>query len=671
MPRYTNEQLYDALRQADAAGDVKSATRLAEYIRQRKSQTPSPDPTALNPNVFQDLQKQEKHADDDSLSAFMGGAILSMAEAGGKLRDLLHMGGGDEEQMKKAVQIVQGLSAAHPIATTAGQVAGSAVPAIAGWEAGGALMPEIAGGKIATTAGRILKTAAGSAGSQLATGEIPSLKTTGGDILLDQLTRGTFSAVSKAMNKTRDIIGRPSESVLSAAARIGINPSLAVASGGKGAQIIEDILAKTPGGAGVVKQHYEQEFRGIDDFIERIKERHGSQGDSTQLGQNIINGLNNFTRQFTDKSENLYDKLWQAIPRNTRVEMPQFTKKLEEISGRYADDPELAALLNDPFVEKLLGAVRAKSGSVDQETADLVYSLTGELQKPGAAINSVKALRTRIGASFDRPELLSRSIEDADRQALYSALTNDLESAAEKAGPKAKQAWKNANNYWAAGRTRIDNFLNPLARLQTADAVYKNLFGAEGKAAKAIDPGRAAALMKSLPENIKGEVISEVIQRLGEARSGAQGAAGGEFSPATFLTNWNKLPSGAKKVLFADAATRADMDALATYSDAFKELAKSRNLSQTGQYVALSSLLTGALFHPLYGSLALGGVVGGSRLTAKLMSSPRFIKWMRQVSESQGDSDLAKRVGKLIAIYWNHPHLQDDISSYVDQQSGE
>lgn len=610
----------------------------------------------------------KKPSGKDAFTSFMSGGILAMSEAGQKIRNWF----GDEtpeekQQAETAAQRVAALAEQHPVATTAGTIAGSAVPALVGWEAGGALVPELAtGSKMTNVGARLLKAAAGSAGSQIATGEAPSAKTTALDVALNEVTGGVFGAVAKSMNKARDIIGRPAEKVLKAAERIGIKPSLAVSSGGKGSQIIEDILAKTPGSAGAVKGHYEQEFQGIDSFLKRLAERHGRQEDSTQLGQDVINGLNSFTRQFTDKSEKLYDKLWQAIPKDTRIQVPQFTKKLEEIASRYEGDPELAQLLNDPFVEKLLSAVREKAASGDTEKADLLYSLTGELQRPGTAINSIKALRTRIGASIDRPELLSRNIEDADRLSLYSALSEDLQAAAEKAGPKAKQAWKNANNYWAAGRQRIDKYLNPLARMQTSDAVYKNLFGAEGKAAKAIDPGRAAALMKSLPENVRGEVISEVIQRMGEGKAGVQGAEGGAFSPATFLTNWNKLPAGSKKALFSDATTRADLDALATYSDAFKDLAKSRNVSQTGQYIMLGSLLTSALMHPLAGIPALAGVTGGSRLTAKLMSSPKFINWMRKTADTEGRAETGRKIGKLIAIYWNHPGLQQDVETYLD-----
>ncbi|HHA2025509.1 TPA: hypothetical protein ACOEAK_003166 [Enterobacter ludwigii] len=623
-----------------------------------------------------------REQEDNSFTDFMGGVVSKMVDAGVGVSEFFGNELTPDEQrqideMKRRLGIMKEYS---PTATTLGEVAGAVVPAIIAWETGGALTPGIAGaGRAATVGTRLLKGAGGSVAAQAISGEVPTLSTTATDVAINEAVGMLFGAPGKFLNAARGFVGRPSDKVMAAAERIGASPSLAVASGGKGSQMIENLIAKSPGGAGVLQSQHEKEFEAIDNFIKGMKERYGTQGDSTQLGQEVIRGLNVFTKQFTNRSEELYGKLWQAIPQKTRAEVPAFTAKLEEIAGRYKDDPEIAELLNDPFVMKLLSAVKGKEKKLDTETEDILYSFlgqvpekakrTGGIAEKGAAIDSIKALRTRIGASFDRPELLSRNLDEADRMALYSALTEDLEKAAAAVGPEALKAWKNANRYWAAGRNRIDSYLNPLAKLQSADNVYKNLFGAEGKGTNAMDPGRAAALMKSLPEDVRGKVISEVIQRAGEARAGAQGAAGGEFSPAVFLTNWNKLPAGSKKVLFSDAATRADIDALAVYSDALKKLGREANFSNTAQNVSLGALLFGAITNPVVGVPVLAGTVGSSYVTAKMMTSPKFINWMRKTTESASKEDLGRNVGKLIALYWDHPLLRDDISQYVNNRA--
>lgn len=604
---------------------------------------------------------------NDGWAAFGKSAILEMAEAGDRLK---HWFGGDDSadeqrQMDEARKRTREGAEQHPTAATAGELAGTLVPMLAGWGAGEALVPEIGGAGVLPKAGNLLaKSAAGSVGSQLATGNAPTAGQTAEDTAINAAVITMLGAPGKAMTMVKGLIGRPDPQILQDAATIGVKPSLSTVTGSKAIRVAEDMLTKLPGSAGEIEQAHAEEFKSIDNFIQSMLDANGHSGDSTQLGEEIKRGLTRFTQDFTDKSEKLYDQLWQEIPKGQRIETKHFRDALETIANRYQHDPQLNSILGNKTVNELLQAITERP--VDPEKADLIYEVTGEAapkveKAQPLTVDSVKALRSRIGASLDDPALLSRDLEESDRKQLYDALTQDIEKAANGNGDKAARAWKRANSHWRAGRTRIDDYLNPIFRANTGDNIYKSIFNATDKTLNSLKPQRAMALMRSLPDDVAAKVRGEVIARLGESSA----AKGGDFSPDVFVTNWNKLSERSKRALFADTAIRDQLDTLARYSSALKDLGRVRNFSNTASHVVLGSMLYHAMVSPVSGIPTLTGVIGGSKITAKLMNHPKFIEWLASTSGSATNAELHRNIGRLIAIYFAHPDLQGDISDYV------
>jgi hypothetical protein len=600
-------------------------------------------------------------------AAFGKSAILDMSEAGDRLRHWL--GGSDTadetRQMKEARHRTQEAAGLHPTAAKAGEIAGTLAPMLAGWGAGEALAPEIAGTGIWSRGANLLaKGAAGSVGSQLAEGESPTAGQTAEDAAVNAAVVTMLGAPGKAMTMVKNLIGRPDAQIMQDAATLGVKPSLSTVTGSKAIRVAEDMLTKLPGGAGEIEGAHADEFKAIDRFIGEMADGTGRTGDSTQLGEEIKRGLTRFTQDFTDKSEKLYDQLWQEIPKGQRIKTDNFQGALEAIANRWQRDPQLNSILGNKTVNELLQAITERP--IDPEKADIIYQVTGEAAPKAEkaqplTVDSVKALRSRIGASLDDPALLSRDLEESDRNQLYEALTKDIEQAANQNGDKAARAWKRANGYWRAGRTRIDDYLNPIFRANTGDNIYRNIFGATNKKLTALSPQRAMVLMRSLPDEVAAKVRGEVIARLGESSS----AKGGKFSPDTFVTNWGALPERSKRALFADAITREQIDTLGRYSSALKDLGRVRNFSNTASHVVLGSMVYHALVSPITGIPSLAGVVGGSKITAKLMNNPKFIEWLASTSGSATDTELKRNVARLVAIYFAHPDLQGDISDYA------
>lgn len=551
------------------------------------------------------------------------------------------------------------------------QQAGDIAVTLAAWmtgeglvQAGLSKLPALANsGKAAAVGSRMLTTAGGSLGAQAAEGKLPNSETTAKDIAITEGIALALGAPGRAMNAVKNFLGRPEVEMIETARRIGVEPSLALASGGRGAQVVESALTKSPGGAGVMESHGNKLLENIGGFIDRMTIKAGGRaGDTSELGSNIRNAMNDFIRRFGKEGEQKYDKFWHLLPKNTRMKLKDTEDVLSSTLNRYSDDPALQALLDNPKLTAIKKAIEtSKDGMISANTA--------------------RALRTDIGAALNKEGPLAEDTLRGDLKNLYGALTRDINHGAAMSSPQAQAALKEADNFWFEGRSRIDDYLEPLAKQADGDAVYKMLFGSSTAGGmKELGPVRAKEILDALPQKERSEVVSEVIDRMGRSSAGKQGAEGGEFSMSTYLTNWNKMNPKTKEILFSDPALRRDMDDLASFAAKYKERTRLMNTSNTAPAAdvygtlgkiggAGAGLLAGGPVGALVGALLAPVVTAGtSHITAKMMTSPGVINWMAKVSRTKGPEEAGRLIGRLVTIHDNQPELREDIENYVDDK---
>ncbi len=132
-------------------------------------------------------------------------------------------------------------------------------------------------------------------------------------------------------------------------------------------------------------------------------------------------------------------------------------------------------------------------------------------------------------------------------RALYAALSDDLGTAAEAAGPQAQQAWSRANQYTRGSMQRLDQ-LESIVNRDAPEKIFK-------AATTGLSDGgtQINRLMKSMPEENRREVAAAVLQRLGRAKNGQQNEMGDAFSSETFLTNLAAMSVPARRALFSNS----------------------------------------------------------------------------------------------------------------------
>ena len=448
------------------------------------------------------------------------------------------------------------------------------------------------------------------------------------------------------------------EGVAEAFRQVGVDPTAAALSGRKLIQQVETALNVMPFSGDVLGKQYQTMLDQMDTYVRGVVNSISEKSGTTAVGRSIDQGVEQFTNSFRGTAGGLYDALWAKLPKNTRVAANNFEDALGNATSQFADDPAFMGILDSNVVKQLEKAYAAGDGTI--------------------AVGTMKALRTKIGAAMDDKALLADTSQ-AELKRLYAALSEDIKLAADAAG--ALPEFKRANAYWGAGRNRIDGVLQPIVKGNTVDDIYNAVFGNEVRNLKVQSPTTIRSLMKSLPEAERKDVTAEFIRRMGMPSPGAAGTEGIEqgFSPARFMTNYNKMLKPVKSAVFGgiDGLDGA-MDSLAKATSAVKDIQKMANPPGTAQQLMVMNLLT--MISGAGGSLlagaggATGGVGAAVALTgtsyglSKLMSSPRFINWLAKAAAEEaiaGPMSLGPMLTRLALVAEAEPAIAEEINQYA------
>jgi len=460
----------------------------------------------------------------------------------------------------------------------------------------------------------------------------------------------------KTLSKGAQLARTSGDAIYKAFNRMGVKPTAGAVTGSPTLQGIEQALSKLPASSDVIGKEYGQLLDDMaqyaDDLVRGISPKEGRE----EVGRSIKKGTQTFVKQFQSKAKILYDKVDAFIPPATRIKANNFGRQLDETLGQFANDPEFADVLTSPLFKQLQKAydASAKSG--------------------GMAYSTLKALRTKIGAALDDRQLIG-DVSQGELKQLYGAISDDLAVAAARAGPDALRAAERASMFWKAGRSRIDDILTPVVNKKQTQKIFQAAMSDAKSGGQTL-----RALKRSIPKNEWDDVVAQQIREMGRANPGVQDASGELFSPASFLTNFNKLSKGAKKVLFSGKQYKGlekAIDDLVTVSAALKDVSKMANTSGTAQQLMYMNILTGGL-GGAYGSQrgegnTFAGMVGGMAVgvaapwaIAKLITSPKFVGWLADSGRiAVTKTGIGAHLGLLGAIAAEDKALKPAIDEYL------
>ena len=450
----------------------------------------------------------------------------------------------------------------------------------------------------------------------------------------------------QGLRKAGTMTGKESAAEVKAAFdALGAQPTPGLISGSKTIQKIEDALLNLPMSTDILNRRQVEIIEGMDRFVKKTAENIAEGKSPEAIGSSLKSGIDTFVKKFNARGEELYDALWSKLPEGTRAPIENLKGTVDHLSGMFDADPAFKETLDSKSLNSIRKAI--------------------EESPEGVTVRTLKALRTKLGRELDDKVLLPDASQ-AEIKDLYGALTRDIEAAAEQAGAVAE--YRAANEFWKAGRARIDDVLQPLVKSNDAGKIYRAVFGPASGTLKRETTPKIRQLMKSLPSEERADVVAEFVRRMGQRKSGAMGADEIEFSPAEFLTQYNKMKrEGLDKVVFGSVKGLPDaLENLSITSAAFKDTAAAKNPSGTAQALAAQGFL-----NPTNWKNTTKGI-GVTLPVGKLFASARFVNWLAgaQKEIARNPNSIPVVLSRLSAIAELEPEMEGPIAAYLESLEG-
>lgn len=412
----------------------------------------------------------------------------------------------------------------------------------------------------------------------------------------------------------------------------GVQPTLADVSSSKTVKRFQNLLASTPWAAERVDKAV---TRTVDDIEKQMTRIVPSEGGTIEgAGVKIQEGAKGLKGKLEQEQDAAYRNLDKYITKDTTVPLNN-TREL---------------IKNDEYLKAV------------SDTTPSVRSIVNRLDSFGGKDQLYTTMR--INRTVVGDKLRSPTIDGDERKALrsiYDSMTADLKEAAAKSDPKALEAFNKANETFAKHQSFIEEHIDPLIENKTPEQAYR-----AAMAGKAQGGSNIKKIMKVLNSDQQEFVRASVIKKMGLANAGEQDAAGKAFSPSRFLSEWNKMSPEARQNLF----TESQVAAVTNLNKAIiniKATSKTQNVSKNIPYLTMMGLGAGTITsHPA----AVGGALVGGRISAELMTNPKFVNWLSRAPEIKNPGMFKKAMSQLTNIAARNPNIRNDIQEYVKSIQG-
>ena len=472
--------------------------------------------------------------------------------------------------------------------------------------------------------------------------------------LLTTAPTRTASGIAKAVSPRAKLV---EEHMLA-----GIDPSIMSTSTGRTQKILTNALHDTPIAGNVVDSRIDKVTQQAAAKAEQLAGEIGTGKTSVQAGDALQSAAKTFvgdknapvttdairqpTRMtsFSQKSEALYNRVDQYIKPDSTVSAPNTVKAF---TGTQMDNPELASLVKDAKLAKF---------------AEVLTKTDGKL-----SYSDARELRSYIGRKLAEPQVMN-DLPRAELAKVYGALTDDIRASI--GNPEGVKAFDRANQYYRAAVQRIDTALGEFEKLKSPEAAYGRFMNRAAEAGQGANSRQILALKRSMPQEEWDTVASYVLRDMGTPVASARDVSKTvNFSPASFVTRYEKLSDEAKSALF-DFSGRADlkreMDALVSVLGQHKKIADISNKSGTMRNIGMAGVGSALVVEPMTTISALTGAA----TSAYAWTSPAFVRFVTNTTKIAGNATNASRNLPVIiaqgkALAQQQPKLAQAIADFV------
>ena len=452
----------------------------------------------------------------------------------------------------------------------------------------------------------------------------------------------------------------PAQRLIAASERQNV-PLIPADVGGPGIQGFTAGAGQSIMGRGPISQAAEATTEGLKLAAQRAADATGVVRTPFEIGLQLKDAAKSFATLTSQRGGRLYDKVKDQVeglvfrPLNAAKTLDREIDFL-----RKKNDP------NDPLLRYLEDkrSQLSTTGGFDYEGAKQILS---DLKTD----HRVKDDLLRVTTAKDTLGRVARAMED------------DVTGTMVKSGKEnAASAFKTANAYW---RQRVETLDDALEPILGPDVTPERILDSVNAMARGGKGGvqRLVRVINSLPEADRGSIRATIVDRLGRAKAGAQDAGGEVFSPAEFLTNWNKVSPEAKMALFGrDKKLSQALDDIAVLANGTEQAQQFVNRSQTaGAQNYMNVFNAAAGLGGAGGLVSLGAGNFGialtsvilplalTKLSAAALTSQRLVRYLADAPKKVKNADQF-RAG-LLDIASKTPAISAELETLVAEMSGQ
>jgi hypothetical protein len=360
-------------------------------------------------------------------------------------------------------------------------------------------------------------------------------------------------------------------------------------------------------------------------------------------------------------------RLREGISENMGELGREAKRQFADVVSRFGDDPVPLDNLRTLYAD--LVARYARDPDAHAHLAPIIERMRPVAERGAMRADDLETFRKSIGEGFSQPDNSGRVLSNVGdtRNALYGAVRSDLgEEAGRRGFGEAYEAQKAYASDLIGNVTPASNAIIGKKGDVAPGLVYRRLLGAGKDSANQLE-----RFKRTMDADTFRDFAATMTDQMGKATPGAQDAGGDVFSVATFVTNWNRLDDGAKRVLFGDRFE--DLERLSRVASSMKNMEKHANNSRTAIQSYMGNLVTGGglgftsgvggLMDPSIGTVL--GMAGGltslgvghyaiPKIGSKIIMNPKFLQFMTGTMPGKG-TDLAGHMGRLMteSVNWN------------------
>jgi len=400
---------------------------------------------------------------------------------------------------------------------------------------------------------------------------------------------------------------------------LGTTPSVGQASGSTSLQGVENLLAGAPTSSGVMSRFADRQGTEIAQNLGARARALSPDPSRQNAGMAIEQGVAAFKGDVRSQRKALYDAVDRAVPADTQVPLDNTRAALQRLTAVDLDAPTSSASLIPQQVTDLAANIASDLGGANGSNA-LPY-------------RTFKDLRSSLGDGiFDFTLTPDRGT--AQLREVYRAMGDDIEAAVKAQGGEAPGALLRANAYYKRTQEELKQLERVVNKAGGPEKVYNAVMAGSSEGGTTVK-----RVMEALPEDGKKSLTAAVLNRMGRPTPGQAGLDAEQFSPGTFMTNWNRLSDEARRELFGHYGPgfAKDMDQIAKVADNIKSGSQvfanpsgsgSRAAAYTYGAALVASLMdvTGGTT----GKLLVGGA--GANVLARVLTNPRAVKWLARAT---------------------------------------